>query len=326
MVENKSNQNLKALVVVAILGLLGLNVYQFVNNRSLQKDNLMKETELTDLEKTKTELDKQYQESVDELNDMKTNNVELNSLIDSQKEELRIQKDKIGSLLRDSKNLTLAKREIDGMKSKVQEYVAEITRLKQENEQLTASNESLTVEKENLNREVQTKTAENQQLSEVKTNLTAQNEQIAKERSLLSKKVNRASSIQVNKIKTEAFEERDGKKPNEVSRAKNANYIQVCFNTSNNPNADAGNEVFHVRVLDPIGGTQAMESEGSGVFVSETTGDQVRYSTVAETRYANDVKQVCGKWKNPNGFQEGVYQVEIYNKGYLVGTSSIKLK
>ena len=40
MADNRSNQNLKAAVIVAILALFGANVYQFVNNRSLQTDNL----------------------------------------------------------------------------------------------------------------------------------------------------------------------------------------------------------------------------------------------------------------------------------------------
>ena len=70
--NQKSNQNLKAAVLVAILALLGANVYQFVNNRSLQKDNMTKETEIVELDKAKAELEKQYQESVAELNTMKT--------------------------------------------------------------------------------------------------------------------------------------------------------------------------------------------------------------------------------------------------------------
>lgn len=85
MADNRSNQNLKAAVIVAILALFGANVYQFVNNRSLQTDNLSKESEIVELDKAKTELEKQYQESVVELNSMKTDNEELNKSIDAQK-------------------------------------------------------------------------------------------------------------------------------------------------------------------------------------------------------------------------------------------------
>jgi predicted nuclease with TOPRIM domain len=326
MASSNSNQNLKAISLVAILALLGLNVYQFVTNKSLQKDNIQKETEITQLDQAKTELEKQYENSVAELNEMKTNNTELNTLIDSQKEELRIQKDKISNLLKDSKNLSVARKEMTEMKSKVESYVAEISRLKQENEQLLSSNTSLTKEKENLSQDLQKKSVENSALSEAKNALTSEKEKINKEKSELSKRVLRASVITVNKIETNSYEQRDGKKPNGVSKAKNTDYLQICFNTSANSNADSGDEQFFIRVINPIGETQAIESQGSGTFINETTGDEVRYSTIAKTMYANEVKNVCGEWHNPGGFQAGVYQIEVYNKGYLAGTSTIKLK
>ena len=137
--------------------------------------------EITQLDQAKTELEKQYENSVAELNEMKTNNTELNTLIDSQKEELRIQKDKISNLLKDSKNLSVARKEMTEMKSKVESYVAEISRLKQENEQLLSSNTSLTKEKENLSQDLQKKSVENSALSEAKNALTSEKEKINKE-------------------------------------------------------------------------------------------------------------------------------------------------
>ncbi|MBK9108501.1 MAG: hypothetical protein IPM92_09070 [Saprospiraceae bacterium] len=107
-----SNQNVKALVIIAILGLFGLNVYQFVNNSNLQKDNLSKENELVQLEDTKAKLDKDYQQAISDLNDMKTNNEELNRVIDTQKGRTSHSKDKISGLLRDSKNLSIAERKL----------------------------------------------------------------------------------------------------------------------------------------------------------------------------------------------------------------------
>ena len=97
-IPNK-NQNSKALVVMAILGLLGLNVYQFVNNKTLRTDNMNKETELVQLEDAKSTLEKEYQQAVNNLEEMKTNNEELNKVIDTQKEDLRLQKEKISACL-----------------------------------------------------------------------------------------------------------------------------------------------------------------------------------------------------------------------------------
>ncbi len=321
-----SNQNVKALVIIALLGLFGLNVYQFVNNSNLQKDNLTKENELIELEDAKAKLDKEYQQAVSDLNDMKTNNEELNKVIDSQKEELRIQKEKIGGLLKDSRNLAMARKEIESMKTKTQEYIAEINRLKSENAELITKNTNLTSEKENLTREVETKFAENQQLSEAKNQINQEKENLAKEKQLLSRQVNKATAIPVSKVDAESYRERDGKKPKSVSRANETEFIEVCFKTTVNKNTEAGPEVFNIRIINPTGETQVLESAGSGVMTNDQSGETIKYTMSVKTQYINDVKTVCAQYKNPGSFSSGIYQIEVFNKGYLVGKGSIKLK
>ncbi len=321
-----TNQNLKALVIIALLGLFGLNVYQFVNNSNLQKDNLAKESELIELEDAKAKLDKEYQQAISDLNDMKTNNEELNKVIDSQKEELRIQKEKIGGLLKDSKNLAMARKEIESMKSKTQEYIAEINRLKSENAELVTKNTSLKTEKENLTKEVESKFVENQQLSAAKENLSMEKDNLAKEKQLLSRRVNKATAIPVTKVDAESYREREGKKPKSVSKAADTEFIEVCFKTTVNKNTDAGTETFNIRLINPTGETQVLETEGSGIMTNDATGESIKYTMSVSSQYSNDVKTICAQYKNPGSFTSGIYQIEVFNKGYLVGTGTIKLK
>lgn len=66
-------------------------------------------------------------------------------------------KDKITLLLKDSKNLSAARKEMEGMKGKIQEYVTEINKLKEDNQQLVNSNTTLASEKENLTKTVEQK-------------------------------------------------------------------------------------------------------------------------------------------------------------------------
>lgn len=321
-----SNQSIKALVIILLVGLFGLNVYQFVNNSNLQKDNLSKENELVQLEDAKAKLDKEYQQAVSDLNDMKTNNEELNKVIDAQKEDLRIQKEKVTGLLKDSKNLAIARKEMESMRIKTQEYITEINRLKSENASLSSTNSALLSDKENLTKDLQTKSAENQQLSEAKSSLSSEKESLSKEKDQLSRKVNRATSIPVQKINADAYQNREGKKPKSVSRANETDFVEVCFKTSVNKNAEAGSEKFYVRIINPTGETQAIESEGSGIIRNDANGETIKYSTVAIAAYAHDEKEICCKFKNPGGFSAGVYQIEVFNKGYLAGTSTLKLK
>lgn len=326
MADNRPNQNLKALVIVAILALLGGNVYQFVTNNSLRDDNIHKEAEITTLDSAKVELEKQYQESVAELNSLKSDNEELNKSIEVQKEELRLQKEKIAILLKDSKNLKLAKNEMSTLRSKMEEYVAEINKLKAENDVLTTSNKDLAEQKDNLSKDLQKKGAENQQLNDANASLSAQKEAINKEREDLSRKYNRAAAIQVTKLDATGYQNREGKKPSSKSKASDVDFIEVCFKTSENMNSDAGMEKFYIRIINPLGETESMPSEGSGTLTNNATGTQIKYSTVAMADYKNDEVKACGKFANPGAMQKGVYQIEVYNKGYLVGTTTLKLK
>ncbi|MEP7197736.1 MAG: hypothetical protein ABI851_14545 [Saprospiraceae bacterium] len=326
MADQKSNQNLKAGIVVALIALLGGNIYQFVTNNGLREDNIHKETEIIALDSAKVELDKQYQESIAELNSMKTDNEELNKSIEVQKEELRLQREKIAVLLKDSKNLKAVRSEMAVMKSKSEEYIAEINKLKSENDQLNTSNQDLTMQKDNLNKDLEKKGAENQQLTDANSNLNTQKEELNKAKEELSRKYNRAAAIQVGKLDATGYQNREGKKPASKSKAGEIDFIEVCFKTTENKNADSGTEKFQIRIINPLGETESITSEGSGVFTNNATGAQVKYSTTAAVDYKNDELKTCGRFSNPGALQKGVYQIEVYNKGYLVGTTTLKLK
>ena len=155
---------------------------------------------------------------------------------------------------------------------------------------------------------------------------SAQKEAINKEREDLSRKYNRAAAIQVTKLDATGYQNREGKKPSSKSKASDVDFIEVCFKTSENMNSDAGMEKFYIRIINPLGETESIPSEGSGTLTNNATGTQIKYSTVAMADYKNDEVKACGKFANPGAMQKGVYQVEVYNKGYLVGTTTLKLK
>ncbi len=326
MSNQNSNQNLKAFAVVAILALLGANIYQFVTNKSLKNDNIQKEVEIISLDSAKVELEKQYQQSIADLNALKTDNEELNKSIEVQKEELRLQKDKIAVLLKDSRNLKTVKTEMMALKGKAEEYVAEINRLKSENEKLETSNKDLTTQKEGLTSDLEKKGAENKKLNEANANLSNQKEELTKTKDDLSRRYNRAAAIQVTKIDATGYQNRENKKPSSKSRASDVDFIEVCFKTTENKNSDAGNETFYIRIINPTGETESINAEGSGIITNLATDASLKYSTKISLDYKNDELKTCGKFSNPGTFQKGVYQIEVYNKGYLVGTTTLKLK
>ena len=171
MATKTSNQNVIAGLIVALLALAGLNIYQYINRNSLVAANKEQESEIMALDKAKTELDKEYYEALSDLEEMKSNNAELNQVIEGQKEELTKQKNRISSLLKDSRNLQSAREEIQNMRQKAEEYLAEITVLREENERLNIDNTILTDRNTALKTQVET----------TNTNLDEQEDEISED-------------------------------------------------------------------------------------------------------------------------------------------------
>ena len=146
MSNYKSKSNLAAWAIVSIIALLGMVGYQWFSNVQLKKVNQQLQTELFDLEKVSAELDQDYQAALESLEDLRGDNQELNNLIASQKKDLASQKDKINNLIWSKRELDKAREEIKNLRSVADQYIAEATRLSEENAALLAANSQLTNE------------------------------------------------------------------------------------------------------------------------------------------------------------------------------------
>ena len=326
MSTKNANQNVIAALLVALLALAGLNIYQFINRNSLVETNKQQEAEIVEMEKTKTELEKEYYEALSELEEMKGSNEELNTLIEGQKEELAQQKDRISVLLRDSKNLSAARKEIAKLKEQGEEFLAEITMLREENEKLTASNEQLSEANTTLQSEVTSQRTMNEELTSSNEELTSANQNLTSTTERLTKKVNMASTVEVDNIKVKGYRIDEEGEMSRKRRAENVDMVQVCFETTVNELATDASEEFIIRIIDPIGETLAIERKGSGITQVGEDNQQIRFTRKVDTDYAQDEREVCADWAPGVDFRKGLYTVEIYNKGFLAGTSSFKLR
>lgn len=324
--QDKSQQQLKVAAIVTIAVLAILCIVLVANLVSKNKANNNLTYELNESEQLKAELEKQYYEALSELEELRGSNEELNALIEQQKAELKDSKDRIDALLRDSRNLAQARKEIKGLTAQVEQYLAEINQLRQENEQLTARTAELTEENIMLTTNLDSARVRNMELSSAKTALASEKEAIEAERSFLAKKVNIASVIKVSNLEADGMKVKGSGKPVARSSAKNVDQIQVCFNTTANEVAEPGNEQFFIRIINPLGETLAIEELGSGVFTNNASGEQIRYTQVEDVDYNQSEKQVCTVWSPNQTFAEGNYKIEVYNKGYLAGSTTLRLK
>lgn len=324
--NNNSNSRLVPILIVAIVALLGALGYMWRTNSQLRNSNETVTAQLDETEALKAELNRQYYESLAELESMRGTNEELNALIDSQKAELLEQKNRIGELMKDSKNLQSARKQIADLKAQTANYVAEINKLKEENGLLVEQNSSLTMENEGLQRTVADANATNSELSSARAQLMSEKETLMTERAALSEKVTMASSVKVNSISANGLRMKDSGKTVRKKYAKNVDLLNICFETTKNEIARPGTETFYVRIINPLGETLAVEEMGSGVLVNALTKESVRYTKAVEHTYNNDVSEVCLTWDTPTSLPKGEYGVQVYNKDYLAGEGSFVLK
>ena len=324
MTKSKSNTSLIAWLVA--IALLAMNIFQWYSNNQLKSSLAKEESIHTDLQKVHTALETSYEDSMANLEEMRGTNDELNELIETQQADLAKQKEKINGLIWTSKELKKAKAEIELMNSTAAGYLAEIRQLKEANEGLTASNQKLFGDNELLTTNLNQSMKDIERLDSTKTVLVSLKEELSSENSMLADKVDMAEAIKVNAINVEGFKKKDSGELKATKKAKNISVIRSCLLTETNMVTASGDETFYIRIINPQGETIAVESAGSGVITNKLTNDEVRYTSSGTVAYDQKDTQVCIDFTPNHALSAGLYQIETYNKDYMVGKGSFLLK
>ncbi len=323
---NRSGQNFKVWALIAIIGLLGLNAYQWFTNNQLKTQNTSQQSNLVELEKAQAELDQDYQDALERLEELRGENKEANDLIDSQKKELEIQKGKISNLIWTQRELGKAKEEMAKLTASVTDYVAQINNLKTENTKLNESNTQLTTANQTLNTSLEQEKKEKEEVVQARAVLASEKEEIAKTNEKLSSKVDMANAIKINFIEVKGFDVKDDGKLKEKGKAKDIEMLRMCFTTETNLVTTAGSKKFFVRIVSPTGETVAQEDKGSGVLTNKLDNTQVRYTTSGDIQYDNKDTNACIDWALADKLAKGNYGIELFNNGFMVGKGNFMLK
>lgn len=319
MNTTQSKQNFTAIAITVIIALLGLNAYQWYVNSKLSGVNQVQETEMMELQKVQAELDQDYQAALESLEEMRGDNAQLNALIDSQKSELKTQKDKINNLIWTKKELEKAKTELKSLNANVAKYLADIQQLREENKILSDNNSQLTLRVEE---EIKAK----DEIIQAKNALSEEKENLSKTNAALGTKVDMANAIKINFMEVKGYEIKDDGKLKEKSKAKDVEMLRVCFLTETNMVTGSGQKKFYIRIINPQGETIAIEDSGSGVLTNKLDNSQVRYTTSGEITYKNEDTNACIDWTLSEKLMKGDYKIEMFNNGFLVGKGQFKLK
>lgn len=312
--------------IAIIIGLLGLNAYQWYNTTELKKVNTQKQAELFEIEKVQAELEKDYQDALESIENLRDDSKELNNLIDNQKKELAEQKKRISGLIWTSRELDKAREEIAQIQGITNGYINEINTLKSQNQQLMASNKVLEEEKVVLTNNLETEIQEKTEIAEARAVLVSEKKELSALKKELDEKVEVASAVKINWLQVQGYQLKDNGEMKKKKKAKDVDVFRICYKTETNVTTPPGEETFYVRYITPQGETLAVESLGSGVLTNKQTGDEVRYSGSGTIDYNNEDTEGCIDWQLNFDPPKGLYEVELYNKGFLCGKGSFQLK
>lgn len=320
------NNNQKTFFIVTILVLLGIIGFLIINNFQQSKEVSIKEDQLEEAAGLQADLERQYYESLSELESLRGTNEELNTMIDAQKEELKQQKNQIAQLIKTKSDFNAAKAQIADLKVQTTKYVEELEELKAKNKELESVNQELSSANINLQEAVEKTKMEKDQIMSEKTNLETEKVELSQQNTQLAKKVSKASTVKVNNIDVTGVQIKSSGRERRRRRASSVDRLNICFTLEENIITDPGYERFYIRILSPQGETLSVEGLGSGIFISSENNQRIRFTQIKELEYDNTTQETCLHWEQDGPFTQGEYTVEVYNKGYLSGTGTFQLK
>jgi hypothetical protein len=294
MENQKSNSNLKAVIAILAVLLVGSLVYIFKmtsDAKALQTEisttKSDKESVMKDLEELKARYDAAIAENT------------------SMSDELIAEREKVVNLMSDLKkskgdaaSMAKYKSQYFSLENKMKALIAENETLKKDNATLTTQRDSTV-----------TVLGEARKYNEV---LVGQNEE-------LSKTVEVAQKLTVSNLKTAAYKLRSSGKQIETEKARRADVLKISFNINENKVAKQGDKTYYVQVIDSknnVLGEKKTESFGA---------NSLTYSFITTVKYENKSVDVSQDLPGQN-FEKGTYFVNVFDKGELVSKSSFTLK
>jgi len=291
MENQKSNSNLKAIVIVLALLLLGSLGYIFKMS--------------TDAEVVRTELKTTLTEKESVMKDLQALKATYDAAIaenTTMSEELIKERDKVVALMADLKksngDVSKFKSQLTALQNNMKVLIAENDNLKKQNVTLTVQRDSTRVV-----------LVESKKANEV---LTSQNSELAKT-------VEKGSILTVLNTKGAAYKVRSSGKQIETDKASRADILKVSFTIAENKIAKSGTKMFYVQVIDSennVVGEKKVENFGT---------KSLTYSFTTNVKYDNKTVDVTEDLAGSK-FVKGTYTVNVFDKAELVSRTSFSLR
>ena len=295
MSDNKNKSNI--ILIILLLISVGFNIYQYS-----AKNNLITESknERDSLITARVDIEKELNETYSELNQYKGENARMDSLLSKADTDLKSYEDKIAQLLKSESNK-------DQLNKKLSEELKEIKKLR---DQYLEKIDNLL--------------AENTKLKKDNSDLNSKVEQISKD---LQNTVNTASVLRVEYLNIAMLKKKYNDKYAPTVLAKRTEKFDICFTILENKIAKSGSRTIYLRLISPNGKVIGDRSQGSGSFTDTKSNSQMQFTLSKTLDYSNANANLCMTWESAGEkYDVGIYTAEIYIDGIYSSSKTVELR
>lgn len=287
--KKNSKSGIIILLVILLLAVVGLFTWTYLDRSKVvtENDNLI--VEKNELVSEKEQVQTELKQLIADYENIQTSNKELKAKLNAEVQRLEAA---LQDVQKENSTLKSYRNQIWSFKQKKQEFMTMIDSLTNANKTLATQNDSLKMGFEQTQ---------------------MQNEE-------LSGKVEKAKLIKGVNIFAETF---TGKaKP--ITKAKKVEEIKTCITLVENELAESGEKTIYIRIVEP-GGNILVKSKDN-LFTS-TAGEEIAYSMSKKIKYDKAQIQPCLSFKTQiNQLNPGVYDIELFLDGDMIGSTNIILK
>jgi hypothetical protein len=294
-VNNNKGNGYKIVVILLLVVMVALGYLFF----SQQQKTEQKIAELNQISQEKESLTMQYQGLLDDYNSLETTSDSVAMQLDAEKERIKALIEDLHKTKANNRyQINKYKKELKTLRKVMKSFIHQVDSLNTLNIELTAENKE-------IKHQYQTARKNNKKLAE-------------KYDEALSK-VKEASVIKAIGINVNAL----NKKGKPTHRAKKTKRFSIAFSLDENVIAPKGTKSIYLRITDPE--DHILIQNNQPVFSYE--GEKIAYSSVRKVEYDGSVSDavVYFEHQGEDALIEGVYSVDIFCDGSMIGSSTIEL-
>ncbi len=293
----QQNNNLGYKVIIGVLlVLLGIMSYLYFSQHNKTTQTIVL---LNEVNHEKEDLTFQYQDLLTDFEGLQTSNDSISGQLEAEKERVKKLMTELRSVKADNKaQIEKYKKELSTLRDIMKSFIHQI-------DSLNTLNIELTQENQRVKQQYSTAQKENKQLNEKFVEA--------------STKVAAASVLKAVNVKMLAYND----KGKEVTRSRKVKRIAVNLALDENVIAPRGLKNVFIRITDPQ--QHVLIRDDLPMFTYQ--GEQIALSAVREVEYNGEVTPLIIYYEHANTeLVEGIYNVDIFCDGNMIGSSSLTLK